>query len=562
MLSSKLRSGALAVLVALVAVTPAVARPRGNPPPDVASECDAVLAPYFAADAPGVAAIVVKDGRVVYRKAFGLANLELKTPMRPEMVFEIGSVTKQFTSASVMMLVDRGKVALDADVRTYLPDFPDKGAKITVENLLTHTSGIPSYTENPKWRTMLREDMTPQQIVDITKDEPLAFPPGTKWEYDNTGYTLLGMIVEKASGMSYADFVRKNIFEPLGMTHSYYGDNAALIPNRAAGYAKDESGWVNAPYLSMTQPYAAGSLMSTVDDLALWDAAVTAGKLLSKASWDRVFTPYKLASGEDTHYGYGWEIGSYEGRAMVRHNGGIPGYVSEVARMPKEGVYVAMLTNSTSPPVDTGFLATRLAAAAAGIPYHEPTAVKLDPAAFDAYAGVYRIDAETTRVVTREGDRYFVKRDGRPKAEIFAERDGRFFLKDSFQRFEFAKDASGRVTEVVSIQPNGAREVAKRTDKPIPAAPVAVTVPADVLARYVGVYRLAPDFDLAVTVEGGRLITQATGQEKIEITPSSPTEFFVERIDARLTFVAGADGRVEKLVLVQGGRTMDAPKVK
>ena len=239
---------------------------------------DAFVSQAFTAAGPGVSMIAAKDGKVVVRKATGLANLETRTAMRPEMVFELGSVTKQFTSTAILMLAEQGKLALSDDARKYLPDFPDKGALVTIEHLLTHTSGIKSYTDDPKWLAMWRQDLTPAQVMDITKDAPLEFAPGAKWRYNNTGYTMLGAIIEKVSGLTYADFIRRHIFEPLGMSHSFYGSFSAVIPNRAAGYTRGAVGWENAPFLSMTHPYAAGSLMSNVDDLLLWENAVSSGR--------------------------------------------------------------------------------------------------------------------------------------------------------------------------------------------------------------------------------------------------------------------------------------------
>jgi CubicO group peptidase (beta-lactamase class C family) len=262
------------LLLVFCALAPSAANAGPNASaPSLDAEIDPILAAAFPADSPGASVIVVKDGAVVYRKAFGRANLELQVPMRPENVFEIGSVTKQFTAVATMMLADEGKLALNDDVRKYIPDFPDKGAVITIEHLLTHTSGVPSYTELPAWLKLWRQDMSPAEILALTKDLPLEFPPGTRFKYDNTGYTMLGMVIEKASGMSYADFITRRIFEPCGMKSSSYGSKQALVANRAFGYTRNGKSWENAPYLSMTQPYAAGSLMSTADDLAAWRTA-------------------------------------------------------------------------------------------------------------------------------------------------------------------------------------------------------------------------------------------------------------------------------------------------
>jgi D-alanyl-D-alanine carboxypeptidase len=456
----------LVVLASVFAAVSTVALAQSTAT-DLETYVEDILSAKFPADAPGVAVIAVKDGRVVLRKAYSLANLEIRTAMRPEMVFELGSVTKQFTSTAILMLAERGKLSLTDDIRKYFPDYPEKGARISIENLLTHTSGIKSYTEDPKWPPLWRQDLTPQQVIDLTKDEPLEFAPGTRWTYNNTGYTMLGVIIEKVSGLSYAEFIRRNIFEPLGMSHSLYGSFTALIPNRASGYTRGDKGWENAPYLSMMQPYAAGSLMSNVDDLAAWDAAVSSGKLLAKSSWDRAFTGFKLANGEDTRYGYGWQLNAYEGHSIIHHGGGIPGYATETLRMPQDRVYVAALSNSDDPPVGMEFAATVVASALIGKPHREPSPVALSDALLDTYVGVYRIDNNTTRSILREGSRIFTQRTGATKTEIFPSAEGEFFMKGSFQRLLFVKDGSGRIVEVISLS-GGNREVARKIDKPAP----------------------------------------------------------------------------------------------
>ena len=437
-----------------------------RPDTDLSTRLDATLSDTFKADAPGAAVIVVHDGKPVFRKGYGLANLETKTPMRPDMVFQIGSVTKQFTSTAVLILAERGKLSFEDDISLYFPNYPNKGAKITIEHLLTHTSGIKSYTEDPKWPALWREDLTPAQIIDLTKDLPLEFAPGTKFNYNNTAYTMLGVIIEKASGLPYADFLRRNLFEPLGMSHTLYGSLTQIIPNRAAGYTRGADGWENAPYLSLTQPYSAGALMSNVDDLALWEGAVASRKLISQASWERAFAGFKLASGEPTHYGYGWELDEYQGRKVIHHGGGIPGYASETLRMPEEHVYVAVLANSDDSPTDLNFLATILAAEVIGRPYREPTRIRLSDAVLESYVGVYRIDETSTRTITREGDRLFMERSGGSKVEIHPSAEGTFFRSRSFQRLSFRKDKSGRIVELVS-QIGNQRDVAHRIPSPL-----------------------------------------------------------------------------------------------
>lgn len=551
---------ALALLVALV---PAAFAKKPRQPVNLEAEVDAILSTAFPADQPGAVALVVKDGKVVYRKAFGMANLELGVPMRPEMVFEVGSVTKQFTAVAILMLAEQGKLSLSDRISKYFPDSPYKDAKITIEHLLTHTSGIPSYTNSPNWGPAVwRKDMTPQEILDITKGAPLDFAPGTKWAYNNTGYVMLGVVIEKASGTSYAEFVQKNIFDKLGMTGALYGSHETVVPNRATGYSRAGDAFANAPYLSMTQPYAAGSLMMSADDLAIWNAAISSGKLISKASWQKAFTPYRLVNGESTRYGYGWQVEEFDEHPIVRHGGGIPGYISETIRMPEDDVYVVLLTNVTPPLSDPEFISTKIAAAAVGKPYRDPAAIRLDERLLDDYVGVYRIAANATRVVTRDGSKIYTQRSGGAKLEAFAVRPTEFFYKDSFTRFRFERDAKGKVTRMVYTFPDGREEIAIRTDTPVPAEPDVVAVDPKVLAAYAGEYELSPGLVIAVTVEDGRLYGQATGQAKVELFATSETDYFLKVVDARITFVRNGAGAVEKLVLHQGNRTLEGPKVK
>jgi D-alanyl-D-alanine carboxypeptidase len=403
----------------------------------------ALVRAAFKASEPGGTVIVVKDGKPLYRGAVGMASLELGVPLQADSVLRIGSVTKQFTSAAVMMLVEQGKVALDDEITKFFPDYPTQGKRITVEHLLTHTSGIKSYTGLPAWRSLWGKDYTTPELIDFFKSEPMDFEPGEKYLYNNSAYFLLGALIEKASGIPYPEFVSKNIFGPIGMRRTRYGDTGPVLPGRAQGYARDGSTFVNAPYLSMTQPGAAGALVSTVDDLAAWDAAVSAGKLLTAASWQRIFTPYRLKGGKSTGYGFGWQIGTFEGKPVYEHGGGIHGFSAYVVRLPENHVYVAVLSNCGS--TNTGGLARKLAALAAGKPLVNPPAVSIPSSVLAEYAGIY-LD-EDVRVVVTAGDSLTIQpSDGGPPSTLVPMGPDRFFVRDSFSRFVFERNQAGKVT--------------------------------------------------------------------------------------------------------------------
>ena len=419
---------------------------------------DALLKDSFPADRPGAAVIVVKDGRTVFRKAYGMADLELGVPLQPDMVFRLGSITKQFTAAAILMLAEEGKLSLQDPIEKHLPGYPTQGHVITIEHLLTHTSGIQSYTDMPGWMTSrVVSPMTVTELIDGFKKEPMQFAPGERFAYNNSGYILLGAIVEKASGKTYETFVRERIFQPLGMSASFYGSTEPIIPRRAPGYTREGDRPRNARYLSMTQPYAAGSLVSTVDDLARWDGSLYAETLLKKASLEKAWTPFVLKGGKATGYGYGWGVSKLRGRHAIAHGGGIFGFSTYAVRLPDERVYVAVLCNSDSPSADPGYLARKIAALVIGDPFPEPTAITLEPKVLERYAGVYRIDETSTRTVTVENGRLYTQRSGGERLEVRPGSETEFFYDKSLTRLRFVLDASGRPTEMLFF-PEGADE--------------------------------------------------------------------------------------------------------
>jgi CubicO group peptidase (beta-lactamase class C family) len=337
--------------------TPAVA--LASP---VAAKIDALLTPYFKRNQPGAAVIVTVDGNTVFRKAYGDANIEHSVILQPDMSFRIGSITKQFTATAIMMLAEQGKLSVTDDIHKYLPGFATHGTSITIENLLTHTSGIKNYTSMPKFVEFARSEMTVPQMLELIQSEPLEFQPGERFAYSNSGYFLLGAIIEQVSGMKYADFMEQHIFAPLQLQHTFYDSNERLLLHRVNGYTRMRNGFDNAQFLGLSKPFAAGALRSSVDDLAQWNAAIVTGKLLKPESWKRMVTPYTLTNGRSTSYGYGWFIRKFRGSLAIEHGGDINGFSGETLRFPAEGIYIAMLVNSDTQDPDTQTLAQKVAA--------------------------------------------------------------------------------------------------------------------------------------------------------------------------------------------------------
>lgn len=260
-------------------------------------------------DGPGVAVAVVKDGRVLHCQGYGLANLEWKQPITPDTIFRLASLSKPLTATAVMLLEMQGKLALDAPIATYLPHYPTRGQNISLIHLLTHTSGIKNYLAPVGPFAHLHNlDKTPDELIALFQDLPLDFEPGTQYRYSNSGYCLLGKIIEIASGMSYEAFIQAHLFHPIGMRHSYYMHNEPIIPHRASGYVKTVHSYQHAPYMSMTFPYAAGALGSNLKDLIRWDAALREELLLDHKTQSRMYSPLTLTNGRRGNYGLGWRL--------------------------------------------------------------------------------------------------------------------------------------------------------------------------------------------------------------------------------------------------------------
>ncbi|UOU97010.1 beta-lactamase family protein [Chryseobacterium daecheongense] len=295
-------------------------------------------------EGPGGVFLISQKGKPVYEKAFGLANLELNIPLHPNNVFEIGSMTKQFTSVSILMLEQQGKLKVTDFISNYIPDYPN-GNNITIHHLLTHTSGIKNFTKIKGLSEISQKEMTPQMMVDFFKNEPVDFKPGEKFEYNNSGYIVLGYIIEKVSGETYEDFIRKNIFEKIGMIHSYYASDRKVIKDRAYGYHQKNDGFVNKSVISFSVPYASGSLMSTLDDMLKWQIALNQNLLLNQKESIKAFTKYKLNNGEEIEYGYGWHLKNINGIPTREHGGSIFGFKSMGVYIPGKDIYVLGFSN-------------------------------------------------------------------------------------------------------------------------------------------------------------------------------------------------------------------------
>ncbi|HUQ87978.1 MAG TPA: serine hydrolase [Vicinamibacterales bacterium] len=426
----------LRIAVALVFVTVSFARAQDAN----TARMEQVIQSHVSAGTFMGTVLVARDGAVVLDKAYGMANLELDVANTTTTKFRLGSVTKQFTAASILLLEERGKLNVNDKVKAYLPDAPMAWDRITVFNLLTHTSGIPNFTALADYDTIKLSSRTAASAVTAIRDKTLDFGPGEKMSYSNSGYVVLGAIIEKVSGQSYEKFVQENIFTPLGMKDSGYDSNSAIIKRRASGYIKTPGGYANAGYIDMSIPHAAGALYSTTGDLLKWEQALFAGKVVSKVSLDRMITPFK------NDYALGVTSTLDKGRRVIAHSGGIDGFNTYLAYYPETKTVIVALSNVNGPV--PGAIAAQLGALMHGDAVtltSERKEITLPAATLSKYVGVYRLGPGAVLTISLDGEGLTAKVGAQPNQRIFPQSETLFFLKAVDAQIEFAADASSLV---------------------------------------------------------------------------------------------------------------------
>ena len=378
---------------------------------------------------PGGEVLVARKGQIIYQKAFGIANLELNVPLRSDMVFKIGSVTKQFTAVAILQLMEQGKLSLQDSLQKYINDFPAKGYKITIENLLTHTSGIKDYMQiDYPGPYMERRDFRPKELIDSFKTFPLDFEPGTAFRYSNSGYYLLGYIIEKVSGKSFYRYIDENLLKPLELKNTYFDTSDVIIPGMVNGYARSGAGYRNADYWSMTIAYAAGGLISNVEDLFKWHKGLYNYKILKKETLEKAFIPFKLKDGRSTEYGYGWFIRNIGGIQSIEHSGSISGFRTNEVYFPKEDVFIATLYNCDCAPKD------ELTMAISGLVFGKPLqkSVRVNENILNGYIGTYTLmpDARRSIVIVKEKNYLVAKVQGENDYPLLFQSDSKFEFKN------------------------------------------------------------------------------------------------------------------------------------
>lgn len=427
-------------------------------PSEFAAKADAHVAAYLQQGRFQGSALVAKDGKILLAKGYGMANEEHDIPNKPNTKFRLGSITKQFTAVAILQLQEQGKLNVQDPVSKYIHNSPEAWKKVTIHHLLSHTSGIPSYTSTPDYLKQMRESAKPLDFIARFKDKPLEFEPGSKYNYSNSGYFLLGVIVEQVSGKSYEAYLRENIFSKVDMQDSGYDWDSTILKNRAAGYQRTPDGKRrNAPFLDMGQPYAAGSLYSTVEDLYRWDRALYTEKLLSRKSLETAWTPVL------NNYGYGWVMEKVAGsHRAISHGGGINGFTTTMIRLPEDDAFVAVFSNLETP--DTGRIGMELARMLLGENVESPKerkAISVAPEILERYAGKYALTPTVHFTVTSAQTHLMVQLTGQPTIPAYPESETKVFVKVVDAQLSFSDIQNGKA-QVLTLHQGGRDQQAKR----------------------------------------------------------------------------------------------------
>jgi len=541
---------------------------------------DSLVGPMNKPDVPGTMILVARDGQAILEKAYGMAYLEMGVPLRTDHAFGIGSISKQFTAVAMLQLVQQGKVKLTDDIRKYFPHINTYGYTITIDNLLSHTSGISS-SERKGYSDFGRENgigAHPDRFVPFIMSEALLFPPGTNWSYNNVAYKINSIIIEKVSGKSFRDYMNENIFQPAGMTHTFIADDLHPINNLANSYLKSYDGkWQNENIRRVWWDWfkGAGNIVSTLDDMLKWDIALRENKVLSAEWKEKAWTPYILKNGMQVNYGYGWDISKPDGLRIISHGGSAYAYNATSVHIPEKKLYIFYISFSFA---NANVIPKRIISRLLDIPFPKPAALIANTNLSD-YVGTYEIPHASVRLSKQMSDRPICASfttSGDTLYAQYTERERTFLRpagKDVFLPqgapdffYVFNRDAKENVESMqvkyflfggpMSAEKNIKRQLVKKETLHM------VAVSTDVLKKYTGTYyRTAVDSSYFIELQGSKLYARDLNPAtKFELLPIGENKFVRKGVeDLGFSFSKDKDGLT--LLTVSGNRTSDFRKL-
>ena len=527
-----------------------------EPPSDPSVVTNAILKDSSFDRLPGLCVLVARDGNIIFQGALGLADSETGRKLNVNSKFRIGSITKQFTAAAILKLAEEGKLSVNDTLDKYLPDFP-RSSDVTIHQLLTHTSGIPSYTDHPAFYETVTEPTTEEALIATFAGKEFDFEPGSDFRYSNSGYFLLGNIVQKVSGKPLGDYLQEKFFKPLGMNDTGVHRKHKQLDNEALGHSVQGQKTNRAIDWAMSRAGGAGDLYSTVSDLMKWNEAVFSGQVLEPATLKKALTAVEV-SDPGMKYGYGWMIGHQRGLPIISHAGGLNGFQSNLVRFPEQNLTIVALHNASPavPDLTPTFITSHLANLFLWQEM-EPREVftvdsNVSPDVYDRYVGRYDYGGAIMSV-TREGDQLYAQLSGQPRFEIFPSTETRFFWKVVDANIEFLLDDNGQCIEVHHVQGNNDFTAKRLPDQP--------GLTPKFLDGFVGVYDYK-QAKMKVTRQGTQLTAQLDGQQAFPIFPTEKDVFVWNVLPAKIKFLRDENGRVTGAIHTQGGSDLKVKKIE
>lgn len=524
---------------------------------------DSIMSIYYKPTTPGAVLLIAKNGQPVFRKAYGLANMELNVLNKPENIFRIGSMSKQFTAVSILKLAQEGKLNLKDDLKKYLPDYNTHGRHISIENILTHTSGIIDAQNKADFVTKMRVDQSHDDLLKSFMQDSLLFEPGTDWHYSNSNYELAGFIIEKVSGMPLREYLQQNIFQPLQMSHTYVGNDDSIFINMVNGYDKIAGKFRPAVFLSYSWEYGAGDILSNVDDLLKWDNALYTDKIIKKEWLEKAWNPFVLKNDESTHYGFAWSNNLINDLQIIEHAGGVNGFNSDGIRIPQQQLYIVILSNTTA--AWSAAIASPIALQITKQNLPKQTSIQTGKKNLANYTGVYALqraggnfsidtaNGQLYTYITLTNDTLFVQPPGYGKVALLQVGKDLFVTSYDNPYYEFCSN-NNKITSVAILNKpiqSGPAEIRIKTDIPLPKEKKAIKLDAKQLEIYKGKYDFGGGAIAPVIVEGDKIYLQM--EEKFEILPEDKKHFFFTAFNGTAEFIL-KDEKVTGVIVTRNGK--------
>lgn len=529
---------------------------------------DSIMKANYSEKEPGAVILIAKNGRSLFKKAYGLASLELNSPQAPGNVFQIASISKQFTAVCILQLAQQGKLNLKDDIRKYIPGYNSHGRTITIENLLYQTSGIPSLTELQYYEPNRTLFQTRRELLNSFMNDSLLFEPGSDWSYSNSNYAVVAIIIENVSGLSIGQYYKKYIFDPLEMQHSCLETTDSIISNKPNGYTNaNYGGYKPAAIEDCSWSIGSSGICTTVDDLLKWDNALYIEKVLKQEWLSKAWKALTLPDGRSTNYGFGWGLCNYEGLQIIEHGGGAFGFLSTALRVPSQQLYIVILSNNeTSNPYAIG---EKLVLHFSGQALVTPPKLYVDKKQLRQYVGVYRIHRIGARVATNFTNDELFRSVTIQNDTLYSQTPGSFkemltcIGKDLFRfengiRLRFNRSKNGNIESLETwFDPltHGPTELEVKTSLPLPKQKIAVPIDAKILELYKGKYTIEQGYFMEISMHENKLYLNGDGDNKEELFAENETTFFLKSRDVKLEFVK-TGGKVTGFVLSEGMKTI------